>query len=715
VGPQNAIYRVQKLDNVEHIAMNSLQRKIVCSTVDTPNGTQYTTSIAPFTSSPSEYSAYSAKFEIDSLSKLKAEVAEDDVIAFLKQKESAAEVFFKGSVFCIKFKDIPLKLTCTSIVRLPSNYSPEDGLELEEIDIGFMQPDTRVTITPVKDHNRLFTLAPSRNRATPLFEPGWKFEDTGVGGLDKEFSAIFRRAFASRMLPIQFIERTGIKHVKGMLLYGPPGTGKTLIARQIGKMLGGIEPKIVNGPEILNKYVGQAEENIRNLFADAVKDYEANKETAQLHVIIFDEIDAICKARGSVGGGTGVHDTVVNQLLTMIDGINTPNNILVIGMTNRKDMLDPALLRPGRLEVMVEISLPDEAGRVQILNIHTKTMRQNGILSADVDIPGIAANTRNFSGAEIEGLVKSATSYAIASILDVKNLTVKDGYENMKVTQEHFDLALSEIKPAFGVDEEQIDLLCRDGILEYSPAFADLHAELTEYIDTFKRDDEPVAKLLLHGVSGAGTTALAAQLAKDSGFPFVKLVSPSNYRGLSENAKANEVGRIFEEAYKSPNSVIIIDNIEALMEYTRVGPRFSNTMLQTFITLLKAPHPKPDRKLLVIVATSMHSVIRLLQMESLFNNTIELPVLSDPQAVQKVLEEKVFARVKADAAAKAKVYDSIKDLFPPVSIKNLLDVSRTFRNKVANGKPASPELLRKCMISCAVKPKDELPSFEMED
>jgi vesicle-fusing ATPase len=105
-----------------------------------------------------------------------------------------------------------------------------------------------------------------------------------------------------------------------------------------------------------------------------------------LHIIIFDEIDAICKQRGSVAGNTGVHDTVVNQLLSKIDGVEQLNNILVIGMTNRRDMIDDALLRPGRLEVQVEISLPDEDGRYEILNIHTSRMKQYKKINPDVDI-----------------------------------------------------------------------------------------------------------------------------------------------------------------------------------------------------------------------------------------------------------------------------------------------------------------------------------------
>jgi len=233
------------------------------------------------------------------------------------------------------------------------------------------------------------------NLGTPLLKPDFDFSKLGIGGLDEEFSHIFRRAFASRIFPPSVVSKLGIHHVKGILLYGPPGTGKTLMARQIGKMLNGKEPKIVNGPEILNKYVGQSEENIRNLFADAEKEYKQKGDSSDLHIIIFDEIDAICKQRGSRNDGTGVADTVVNQLLSKIDGVESLNNILVIGMTNRKDMIDEALLRPGRLEVHMEISLPDENGRIQILNIHTRKMRDNGCLGEDVNVKELAKETKH--------------------------------------------------------------------------------------------------------------------------------------------------------------------------------------------------------------------------------------------------------------------------------------------------------------------------------
>ena len=138
-----------------------------------------------------------------------------------------------------------------------------------------------------------------------------------------------------------------------MLLHGPPGTGKTLIARQLAACLNCAEPKVVNGPELFNKFVGGTEKKIRELFGDAIAEQKEKGEESGLHVIIFDEIDAICKERGSSSNDT--HSNAVNQILTMIDGVDALNNTLVIGMTNRKDLIDNALLRPGRLEVHLEI------------------------------------------------------------------------------------------------------------------------------------------------------------------------------------------------------------------------------------------------------------------------------------------------------------------------------------------------------------------------
>ena len=216
----------------------------------------------------------------------------------------------------------------------------------------------------------------------------------------------------------------------------------------------------------------------------------------------------IGKARGNKGGGdSGVGDTVVNQLLSKMDGVNSLNNILVIGMTNRKDLIDPALLRPGRLEVHIEISLPDEKGRVQILNIHTKTMKENGRLGKDVDIYHLAAVTKNFSGAELEGLVKSATSFALYQAVDLSEGHVgiqKEKEKDIKVTAQAFEHALEEVKPSFGVDEDELGAFIGD-LYDYGEAFEKVMSMGRGFIDQVKNTQrQRLVPILFSGPVGSG-------------------------------------------------------------------------------------------------------------------------------------------------------------------------------------------------------------------
>jgi len=469
-----------------------------------------------------------------------------------------------------------------------------------------------------------------------IFKADFSFSEMGIGGLDKEFSDIFRRAFASRIFPAAVVKRLGVRHVKGMLLYGPPGTGKTLIARQIGKMLNGKEPKIVNGPEILSKFVGESEKNIRDLFADADAEMVERGDDSDLHIIIFDEIDSVCKQRGSTNSGTGVGDTVVNQLLSKIDGVNSLNNILLIGMTNRKDMIDEALLRPGRLEVHVEISLPDEAGRMQILNIHTKQMREAKLMAEDVDLNVLAQETKNFSGAEIEGLVKSAASFAFARQVQVDNIKSVD-IETLQVTRPDFDRAQTEVKPAFGASTDDLENCARGGIVQYGPALANLMQSASSLMSQLQQSERTaLLSVLLEGTSGAGKTALTATLALRSDFPFIKLVSPNALVGMGEAQKATTIARIFDDAHKSPLSLIVLDEIERLLEYVRIGPRFSNVVLQTLLTCIKKVPRKT--KLIILATTSSAQTLESLELLDAFNVTLHVPALGHAEAIT-VLKE----------------------------------------------------------------------------
>ena len=526
----------------------------------------------------------------------------------------------------------------------------------------------KTKISFVKAPNTTFRLKGGVSKGTNPIRPDWNFESMGIGGLDAEFSEIFRRAFASRVFPASVVKEFGVSFIKGMLLYGPPGTGKTLLARQIGKMLNAREPKIVNGPEVFNKYVGQTEENIRNLFIDAEKEYAERGDESDLHIIIFDEIDAICKTRGSVQSGTGVHDTVVNQLLTKIDGVNSLNNILVIGMTNRKDMIDEALLRPGRLEVHVEIGLPDENGRLQILNIHTATMKKSGRLSEDIDLREIAALSKNYTGAELAGVVRAASSFAFNRAVKPSDLSHPQDSQNLKTTREDFLLGLEEVKPKFGVSDSDFSACIANGIIQYGESFSELTDAATLLIQQVKNSSRtPLVSLLLEGPVGCGKTAVAASLALKGEFHFVKLITPDNCIGFSETAKCSYINQVFEDAYKSANSCVVIDDIERLLDYTPIGPRFSNVVLQALLVLTKKVPPK-GRRLFIVGTTSCVQVLTDMGFTSIFSSVLTVPCVAPGQEVYNVLScLDVFSEQELQQISKA--------CLEKIPIKKLLSIA----------------------------------------
>ncbi len=172
---------------------------------------------------------------------------------------------------------------------------------------------------------------------------------------------------------------------------------------------------LVNAPEVISKYLGESERNLRSHFKPAQDQWAEHGLDSDLFIIIIDEIDAICKPRGKSDQSSAsvAYDALVNQLLTLMDGLNEMHNILVLGLTNRKELMDHALLRPGRFEVQIEVSLPDEEGRQEIFEIHTREMKKNNLLGSDVNMLELAANTTRFSGAEIAGVVRAAASYAL--------------------------------------------------------------------------------------------------------------------------------------------------------------------------------------------------------------------------------------------------------------------------------------------------------------
>uniref|UniRef100_A0A8C1XD78 Vesicle-fusing ATPase n=1 Tax=Cyprinus carpio TaxID=7962 RepID=A0A8C1XD78_CYPCA len=552
--------------------------------------------------------------------------------------------FSVGQQLVFSFCDKLFGLVIKGIEAMDSSIlkgEPESGKK-QQIEIGLLVGNSQVIFE--KSEGSSLTLvgkAKTKEARQTIINPDWNFEKMGIGGLDKEFSDIFRRAFASRVFPPDIVEQMGCKHVKGILLFGPPGCGKTLMARQIGKMLNAREPKIVNGPEILNKYVGESEANIRKLFADAEEEQKRLGANSGLHIIIFDELDAICKQRGTGASSTGVHDTVVNQLLSKIDGVEQLNNILVIGMTNRPDLIDDALMRPGRFEVKMEIGLPDENGRVQILNIHTAKMREFNLLSGDVDVKELAAETKNYSGAELEGLVRAAQSTAMNRHIKATSTVEVDmeRAEKLQVTRTDFMGSLNnDIKPAFGTNQEDYSSYIMNGIIKWGDPVTRVLEDGELLVQQAKNSDRtPLVSVLLEGPPHSGKTALAAKISEDSQFPFIKICSPDKMIGHSEISKCQAIKKVFDDAYKSQLSCVVVDDIERLLDYVPIGPRFSNLVLQALLVLLKKTPPH-GRKLLIIGTTSRKDVLQEMEMLDAFSTTIHVQNISSGEHLVEALE-----------------------------------------------------------------------------
>ena len=664
----------------DQVALNGLQRRFLQLSLSTP------VKLNPYV--PSESIALAAlELGVDLLAKKKpdpkAKPKEMDTTRLAETVLLLLEeqIFEPGRAMAIDFEGTKLELTVKhmetmNVSKKKKKKEGEDD-EKKSCKVGQLLQPTVVTFSRTEGAAPMHFVGNNvadggGGGASNLFSGDFDFEKLGIGGLDAEFNQIFRRAFASRIWPAHIIQQMGINHVRGMLLFGPPGCGKTLIARQIGKALNAREPKIVNGPEILNKYVGGSEEKIRELFAEAEKEQLEMGENSMLHIIILDEMDAICKSRGTVRDGTGVSDSVVNQLLSKIDGVDSLNNILLIGMTNRKDMIDDALLRPGRLEVHVEIGLPDKNGRLQILNIHTRSMKKAKRITQECldRLPELAELAKNFSGAEIEGLIKAASSYALTRCVDVKDLSKAPDLKNLVLQYPDFERALQDVEPKFGAKSTELKAYYRNGFVPYGDNFDMLMGTLERLVEQVRVSDKtPLLSVLLKGPPASGKTAIAAKLAVDSGFPFVRMISADEMIGHSESSKCQSIHKAFMDSYKSPLSLIFIDDIERIIDYVPIGPRFSNLVLQTLLVLLKKIPPDEGRRLMVIGTTSCPHLLEDLGLVAAFGISQTVPLLEEPKDVCEVLRVAGHMNEK-DARSIAKAISN-----KPIGIKQLLMVA----------------------------------------
>lgn len=350
-------------------------------------------------------------------------------------------------------------------------------------------------------------------------------------------------------------------------------------------------------------------------------------------------------------------------------------------MTNRKDMIDEALLRPGRLEVQMEIGLPDEPGRLQILNIHTAVMRENDKLATDVDLGELATLTKNFSGAEIEGLVRCAQATAMNRLIKAASKVEVDpeAGEKLRICRLDFLHSLeNDVKPAFGSSKEEFEKYIANGIINWGLPVQRVLEDGDLLISQAKSSDRtPMVTVCLEGPAGSGKTALAAQIAKNSDFPFLKVCSPETMIGFHEAAKCQTIKKIFDDAYKSPLSCIIVDDIERLLDYVPIGPRFSNLVLQALLVLLKKVPPH-GHKLFIIATTSRKDVLQEMELLNTFNNVVHVSSITAGEELVAVIDNlDVFSKEELEQLKKRvngkKLWIGIKKLLVLIEMVRQID------------------------------------------
>ena len=248
-------------------------------------------------------------------------------------------------------------------------------------------------------------------------------------------------------------------------------------------------------------------------------------------------------------------------------------------------------------------------------------------------LPEIAEKCKNFSGAEIEGLVKAASSYALTRCVDVKDLSKAPDVKNLMLQYQDFERAMLDVEPKFGAKSTEFKALYRNGFVPYGDSFDHLMHTLERIVEQVRTSVKtPLMSVLLQGSPAVGKTAIAAKLAVDSGFPFVRMISADEMIGYTESSKCQMIHRVFMDSYKSPLSIIFIDDIERIIDYVPIGPR-----LQTLLVLLKKIPPDEGRRLLIVGTTSVPHLLEDLGLIQAFGITRSIPLLDEPSHVVEVL------------------------------------------------------------------------------
>ncbi|WP_411714982.1 AAA family ATPase [Natronomonas sp.] len=404
------------------------------------------------------------------------------------------------------------------------------------------------------------------------------YED--IGGLDEELEQV-REMIELPLSEPELFRKLGIDPPSGVLLYGPPGTGKTLIAKAVANEVDA-HFEVIDGPEIVSKYKGESEEKLRETFERAVENAPA--------VVFIDEIDSIAGTRDE---DADMENRVVAQLLTLMDGLESRGQVIVIGATNRVDVIDPALRRGGRFDREIEIGAPDETGRREILAVHARGMP----LSDDVELDYLAARTHGFVGADIHSLVTEAAMRALRE---------REEREELLVTRADFEAALAAVDPSAmreyvaetphttfddvgGLDEpKQVLTEAVEWPLSYGALFEETNTE-------------PPTGVLLYGPPGTGKTLLARALAGESDVNFVSVAGPElldKYVGESEKA----VREVFDRARQAAPAIVFFDEIDAVAGVRGESSDASERVVSQLLTELDGLAENPN--LVVLAATN---------------------------------------------------------------------------------------------------------------
>ena len=456
------------------------------------------------------------------------------------------------------------------------------------------------------------------------------YED--IGGLGDQLQKVREMIELPLKHPILF-RRLGIDPPRGVLLHGPPGTGKTLIAKAVASETNAHFTSI-NGPEIISKYYGESEKQLREIFEEAAANAPA--------IIFIDELDSIAPKREDVSGE--VERRVVAQLLTLLDGMQGRDNVVVIGATNRQDAIDPALRRPGRFDREIEIGVPDKNGRSEIIGIHTRGMP----ISDDFDVDWLLDNTNGFVGADISALVRESAMKALRRYLPEIDLDEEhippEVLEKMAVIMADFRLAIKEVEPS----------ALREIYLEVPEVSWDEVGGLQEIKDRLKESIEwPLTKpelfehfginpprgIVLFGAPGTGKTLLAKAIASEAKANFITIKGPeliSKWVGESEKA----VREVFKKAKQSSPSIIFLDEFESIAGIRRSSSGEGSDVINRVVNQLLSSMDGVEgmEGVIVVAATNRPEMIDPALLRSgRFERVMHVPP-PDPEALKAILK-----------------------------------------------------------------------------